>query len=98
MLKYFLNVVALLSLSLAAFAHGAKEEHVMGVVVSVSPQKLVVKSEGHNVEIMLMPTTVFERSHRKATVKDLKSGDKVVVDITEAGEMLHANKVVFGKQ
>ena len=47
---------------------------------------------------MLMPSTFFEKSHKKATVKDLKAGEKVIVDITEMGEMKHASKVVFGKQ
>lgn len=98
MRNFFLSAVAFVSLSLAALAHGEEGEHVMGVVVSVNLQKLVVKSEGHNVEMMLMPSTVFEKSHKKATSKDLKPGDKVMVDITEVGDMKHANKVVFGKQ
>lgn len=97
MRKYVFNAVTFLGLSLAALAHGAGE-HVKGVVVSVNPQKLVVKSEGANVEMMLMPSTVFEKSHKKAGLKDLKAGEKVVVDITEVGEMKHASKVVFGKQ
>ncbi len=97
MRKYVLSAIAFMSLSLAALAHGGGE-HVKGVVVSVNPQKLVVKSEEGNVELMLMPSTVFEKSHKKATVKDLKAGEKVMVDITEMGEMKHASKVVFGKQ
>jgi len=95
--KLFATLIMTAGLAWSALAHGGGE-HVKGVVVSITPQALVVKSEGKDMELMLMPSTVYEKSRKKATLKELKVGDKVVVDVMESGEMMHANKVVFGKQ
>lgn len=95
--KLFATLIMSAGLAWTALAHGGGE-HVKGVVVSIQPQALVVKSEGKSVELMLMPSTVYEKSRKNATLKDLKVGDKVVVDVVESGDMMHANKVMFGPQ
>jgi preprotein translocase subunit YajC len=81
-----------------AFAHGGGA-HVKGTVTSITADTITVKTPaGESKSVHFDASTVFEKSREKATAKDLKSGDRVVIDVTDAGGRAHATLVRFGPQ
>jgi hypothetical protein len=89
-------VILLFALSLMALAHG-KEKHVMGKVTSISDSSITVETTAKKaVAVEVNDKTKFEKSGAAATLKDLKVGDKVVVQAEVSGDKLVANEVHFG--
>lgn len=80
-----------------ALAHGGGE-HIMGTVKAIDGSTLsVATKDKKQLQIMYDEKTVFEKSGARASVKDLKVGQRVVVHAMKHGEMLHATLVKFGR-
>jgi len=96
-------ITAILTLSLAlAFtgtllAHG-DAVHVTGFVRAINPDSLTVETAKHEmITVLLTPKMEVTRSNAKASIKDLKVGDRVVIhaDKNKDGK-LEAEAVAFG--
>jgi ribosomal protein S1 len=73
--------LALLATGASVIAHG-DNDHVRGTVTQVSAQGITIQTTGKATRTLtLNDKTVFEKSGRKATLADLKVGDRVVVDV-----------------
>ena len=80
----------------AALAH-EKGDRAMGVVESVTAEKIVVKaSDGHLVEFTVTPDTRFFRGEKPARPGDVRVGQRAVVRGKRAGERLEAVRVSLG--
>lgn len=80
----------------AAFAHG-KEQHVMGKVTAMTDSSITVQTKAKDpVTVYTMAETKYEKSGAAASMKDLKVGDRVVIDAARMGDKLMANEVRFG--
>lgn len=79
-----------------AFAH--EGHHGMkGTVTSITADNITIKTTAKKtVNIHFDKDTVFEKSGKAATVKDLKTGDHVIVEAHDMSGMMHAMKVRFG--
>lgn len=76
-----------------ALAH-EKGDRAMGLVESVTPERLVVKtSDGHSVAIAVTPETRFLRGDKAARREDVRVGERTVVQVRRAGESLEAVRV-----
>ena len=89
-------VTLLFAFSLMALAHG-NEKHVMGTVTSISDTSITVETTAKkSVTVDVSDKTKFEKSGAAAALKDLKVGDKVVINADVSGDKLVANEVHFG--
>jgi hypothetical protein len=95
-MKHRLTVLALLGAG-AVFAHG-DAQHVMGFARSVSAQSVTVEEADHDmVTVLLTPKTQIKKSAAKATIMDLKVGDRVMIHAEKNKEgKLEAEEVEFG--
>jgi Domain of unknown function (DUF5666) len=88
-------------LAAATFAHNGME-HVMGTVKTISANSVTVETaaqEPKTITVALLPSTKFVKSGADASLKDLKVGDRVMVEAKEdSSDKLEAVSVTFGKQ
>lgn len=99
------TLVAVLSLVLASatmvLAHNGME-HVMGTVSAMTNNSVTVQTVGKDaksVTVAIVPATKFAKSGAAATIKDLKVGDRVMIEAKDnAQDVLEADTVTFGKQ
>ena len=96
----FRTLMAMSALTVAAviaFAHNGIE-HVMGTVTSVTDISITVETPKHKlVTVTVDSATAYTHTAAKASIKDLKVGDRVVVNAKEgAGEKLKAVSVKWG--
>ena len=86
--------------AMASFAHNGNE-HVMGTVVSISANSITVQSAGKETKtttVSVIPSTMFVKSGVHVSLKDLKVGDRVVVEAKEnKNDKVEAVSVAFGK-
>lgn len=76
-------VLALVLGSATAFAHNGVE-HVMGTITAVTDTSLTVETPKHtSVTVLLDSATTFTNDDAQASRKDLKVGDRVVVNAKE---------------
>ncbi len=86
-----------------AFAHG-DEQHIMGTVTKITDTTITVevaqKKDGEtqktSVTVNIVASTKFEKMSAAATLKDLKVGDRVVINAAKKGEQLEAHAVKIG--
>jgi uncharacterized protein DUF5666 len=80
------SVLAILAFTLGsaiAFAHNGIE-HVMGTVTVVTDTSVTVDTVKHtSVTVLIDPTTTFSNNDAQATRKDLKVGQRVVINAKE---------------
>ncbi len=97
MKRMFAQTAALVvALSGLALAHGAGE-HVKCTVTAVTAASITVQTADKETKTLSFDSdTKFIKSGKPAKAADLKVGDRVVVDIHEIGDMLHATVVRFG--
>ena len=80
------SVIAILALMLGsaiAFAHNGVE-HVMGTVTAVTDTSITVDTVKHiSVTVLLDPSTTFSNNDAQASLKDLKVGQRVVINAKE---------------
>ena len=89
--------VLMFALGALSFAHGGAE-HVMGKVKAMTSDSItVVTKTGAVKTVGFDASTKFIKSGEAATAKDLKVGDRVVIEVHEMGSKLHAAEVRFGK-
>ena len=80
----------------AVFAHDGAE-HVMGTVTKVSAHGVTVKTTGNKVvEVGLTSKTTFARNDKKVAAKEMKVGDRVMIEAKEVNEKLVADSVKLG--
>jgi hypothetical protein len=86
--------------AMASFAHEGNK-HVMGTVTAISANSITVQSadkEAKTTTVSVIPSTMFMKSGAHASLKDLKVGDRVVVEAKEnKDDELEAVSVTFGK-
>src|SRR2546428_11269828 len=89
-------LIALSSFSNIVFAHNGVE-HMRGTVTQITDQGITIATpERQTKTIRLLGATTFLKSGAAATLKDLKVGDKVVVDVVMKGQDMTAQSVKFG--
>lgn len=97
MKKMLATLALLLAFASLSFAHG-NAKHVMGTVTAVAADSITVKdAKGASVTIGLAPETKYVKSGAPATARDLKPGDRVVIEAEDANGKLRAASVRFGK-
>ena len=88
-------------LVITTFAHNGME-HVMGTVKAISANSVAVETVGKEpktIIVALLPSTKFVKSGAAASLKDLKVGDRVMVEAKDnSADKLEAVSVTFGKQ
>ena len=88
-------------LTVLTLAHNGME-HVMGTVKTISSNSVTVETAAQDpktIIIALLPSTKFLKSGADASLKDLKVGDRVMVETKRNGsDKLEAVSVMFGKQ
>jgi hypothetical protein len=77
------------------FAHGGFD-HVMGTVLKVAGQVVTVKTTKGNVDVKLDDKTEYTNNGQAATMADLKTGARVVIDIPEGSKDKIAHSVKIG--
>jgi type 1 fimbria pilin len=83
-IRLFTALAALMVSSTMAFAHNGIE-HVMGTVVEVTDSSITVETVKHaKVAIQVVSSTMFTRKDGTASIKDLKPGERVVINAKEA--------------
>jgi hypothetical protein len=84
--RILIAVAALMAGSVAAFAHNGVE-HVMGTVSTVTSNSIMVETVTHTtVTVMVDPSTTFSHRDMKASLKDLKVGERVVINAREGAD------------
>ena len=93
-----LIVLFVLIAGVLAVAHNGVE-HIKGTVTAVSDKTITIKTADNQTKVVnFSEKTVFEKSKKSSTVKNLHVGDKVVVDYHDMSGMMHAVIVRFGVQ
>ena len=101
MMKVRVKLLAsVLLFATAGFAHNGNE-HVMGTVTGISANSITVQSTGKppkTTTVSVVSSTMFMKSAAHASLKDLKVGDRVVVEAKQNKDnKLEAVSVTFGK-
>src|SRR5436305_15292225 len=90
------SAVAIALVALPAFAHGGFE-HVMGTVTRISAQSVTVETTAKKiVDVGINAKTTYTRNDKSVPAGDLKLGDRVVIDTTEADHKLTGASVKIG--
>lgn len=88
-------LVLIVAIPTVALAHGGSHKKVMGTVSKIEVSKLhVTTNDGHDSDVPFDAKTSFVKNGKKATVKDVAIGSRVVIELTSAGT---AEKVTVGK-
>jgi hypothetical protein len=86
--------------AMASFAHNGND-HVMGTVTVMSANSITVQPVGKDTKpatVAVVSSTMFMKSAAQASLKDLKVGDRVVIEAKEKkDDTLEAVSVTFGK-
>ena len=101
MMKVRVKLLAsVLLFATAGFAHNGNE-HVMGTVTGISANSITVQSTGKppkTTTVSVVSSTMFMKSAAHASLKDLKVGDRVVVEAKQNKDnKMEAVSVTFGK-
>ena len=91
-----LVLMAFIAFSGIALAHNGVE-HMKGTVSQLTDKAITVDMPGMKpMTIALTADTTFAKSGKAASAKDLKVGDRVVVDVVKKGNDMIAKAVKFG--
>ena len=92
-----IGMITLVLLSVTMlFAHG-DEKHVMGTVTKVKDSSITVKdTNGKSIDVAITSTTKFMKNDKAITAKDIREGDRVVVNAKTDGNKLEATMVKLG--
>ena len=82
-MKRMILLVAMFVLAVGtAFAHG-NDQHIMGKVIGMTDSSITVQTKAKDsVTVFTMAETKFEKSGTAASMKDLKVGDRVLIEET----------------
>src|SRR5580658_4608521 len=91
------TILAAFVLAAGAYAHNGIE-HVMGTLSAKSPASVTVETPKHTkVTVLLDATTTYSFNDKKASLDDLKPGERVVVNAKETpDEKLHGVSIRWG--
>ena len=93
--KTVTTMILVLALADLVLAHG-NEQHIMGTVTSISESSVTVENGSNQTQtVVITDKTRFIQGDSRATVKDLKVGDKVVIHAAKQGEKLTATTIRF---
>jgi hypothetical protein len=99
-MKKLATAFALISLVLAtaaAYAHDGAHG-MKGTVTAINDDTITIETPAKETQqVHFDATTKFQKSGAAASVKDLKVGDRVVIEATDADGKMHAAQVRFGK-
>ena len=96
MKRITLALIALFSFSAIALAHNGVE-HLRGTVTQITDKAITIATPDKQTKtITLLAGTTFVKSGAAASMKDVKVGDKVIVDVVIKGHDLTAKSVKFG--
>jgi hypothetical protein len=85
-IRTFIAMAALMIGSAIAFAHNGVE-HVMGTVTAVTDTSITVDTLKHTaVTVMVNASTTFNHKDSKASLKDLKVGERVVINAKQGAD------------
>ena len=83
MVRSFLLVIALLTVSAVSWAHGTGQ-HVLGTVTAIDAQHIEVKtSKGATVSVNLTKDTRFKQKGNPKATQPPAVGDRVVIEATK---------------
>ncbi len=89
-------VAVLISVAGMVLAHG-EAVRVMGTVTAISVKSITVQTvDKKSSSVEITAQTKFVKSGVAASIKDLKVGDRVVIDAGKVGEKIDAHQVRFG--
>jgi len=80
--------IVVLCIAVVTWAHG-NEKHVMGTVTAISANSITVRTAARThkmVTVFIVPSTKFLKSGAKASLKDLKVDDRVVIHANPNGK------------
>ena len=81
-----------IALSGLAYAHG-DAPHIQGTVVSATDTAIVVRTKTGTQTLMIDASTKVMRGKKKAALKDVKAGDRVVVHSMKHGDQVMAEEI-----
>lgn len=85
-LRTIIAMAALMIGSVTAFAHNGVE-HIMGTVTAVTDTSITVDTVKHTaVTVAVDPATTFSNKDVKTSLKDLKVGERVVINAKEGAD------------
>jgi hypothetical protein len=85
------------ALAAAPAAAHERADRAMGVVESVTPERIVVKArDGHALSFSITPETRFLRGKKPSRAEDVRVGERAVVHGKKAGERIEAVEVKLG--
>lgn len=97
--KILTSLLFILILSVVSFAQSAPTQ-VIGMVGTISANAITVETMGNSpkqVVITMLPATKLIKDGKAASLKDLKVGNHVVVNVKPKDDKLEAVEIVFGK-
>ena len=95
MKPFALALIAFFSVSGLAVAHEGFE-HIRGTVTQISDKAITIQTpEKQTKTLLLLADTTFQNGTAAATLKDLKVGDRVVIDFVMKGKDMMAKEVTF---
>lgn len=96
-IRTLIATVTLIAGSAMALAHNGVE-HVLGTVKTMTETSITVETVKHEISVVALDAaTTFSNKGAKASVKDLKVGDRVAINAKDdANEKLHAISVKWG--
>jgi Cu/Ag efflux protein CusF len=96
MKKLFGTIVAIILIAGVAYAHGGME-HIMGTVVSMTDNSITVKTmAGKTQTVSTTADTKYTQMDKPVAMKDLKEGDRVVIEVAKKDGKLIAVEVKVG--
>ena len=96
MKKLFGTIVAMMLIAGVAYAHGGME-HIMGTVVSMTDNSITVKTmAGKTQTVNTTADTKYTQMDKPIAMKDLKEGDRIVIEVVKKDGKLIAAEVKTG--
>src|SRR5262245_10043857 len=93
-----LSAIAILTLSVSAFAHGGNP-HLMGIVTVIDESRIEVKTtDGKTVSALLTKDTKYTKGKEPATHSDVKVGMRTVLHVEGKGERMTVHQVDLPSQ
>ncbi|HVZ19039.1 MAG TPA: myosin N-terminal SH3-like domain-containing protein [Terriglobales bacterium] len=94
-MRNFAAFLLMMALAIAAVAHGGSK-HIKGTVKEIKGDTITVQTtENETVTVSFDAQTKFQKSGAAADAKQLKAGERVVIDIPEEGKA-KATMIQFG--
>jgi len=88
--------ISLVLLAAVAFAHG-DEQHLRGTVTKVTDKSITIEDKDKKTtEVAVTVDTKYMKGETTLALKDIKVGDRVVINAKKSGDKLVATMVMTG--